>query len=100
MVFPSSDAPYTSPNMRRLSIAAITVLLLGSSAAVATACPLCKFGNEVKQSADEPVNMRPRAYMYSILFMLAMPASMVTALGVGIYKLNKHESKSELNDAE
>lgn len=86
--------------MRRLSIAAITVLLLGSSAAVATACPLCKFGNEAKQSADEPVNMRPRAYMYSILFMLAMPASMVTALSVGIYKLNKHESKSELNDAE
>lgn len=86
--------------MRRLSIAAITVLLLGSSAAVATACPLCKFGNEAKQSEDEPVNMRPRAYMYSILFMLAMPASMVTALGVGIYKLNKHENNSELNDAE
>jgi hypothetical protein len=86
--------------MRRLSIAALTVLLLGSSAAVATACPLCKFGNEAKQSEDEPVNMRPRAYMYSILFMLAMPASMATALGVGIYKLNKHESNSELNDAE
>lgn len=100
MVFPSSEAPHTSPNMRRLSIAAITVLLLGSSAAVATACPLCKFGNEAKQSAHEPANLRPRAYMYSILFMLAMPASMVTALGVGIYKLNKHESKSELNDAE
>jgi hypothetical protein len=32
--------------------------------------------------------------------MLAMPASMATALGVGIYKLNKHESNSELNDAE
>jgi hypothetical protein len=77
--------------MRRLSIAALTVFLLGSSAAVATACPLCKFGNESKQSADEPVNMRPRAYMYSILFMLAMPASMATALGIGIYKMSRHE---------
>lgn len=78
--------------MRRLSIAALTVLLLGSTAAVATACPLCKYGNESKQSADEPVNMRPRAYMYSILFMLAMPASMVTALGVGIYRMSKNET--------
>lgn len=80
--------------MRRLSIAFVTVVLLGSSAAVATACPMCKFGNEAKQT-DEKVNLRPRAYMYSILFMLAMPASMVTALGVGIYRMSKNETQPE-----
>lgn len=91
MVWSSPEAEQQSPIMRRLSITALTVLLLGSSAAVATACPLCKYGNESKQ-AGEKENLRPRAYMYSILFMLAMPASMVTALGVGIYRMTKNES--------
>lgn len=76
--------------MRRPLFSFVLALFLCSGAAQATACPLCKFGNESKQ-ADEKENLRPRAYMYSILFMLAMPASLATALGVGLYRLTRNE---------
>lgn len=50
----------------------------------AQACPLCKNANETEPDL-------PRAYMYSILFMLAMPATVLTGFGVGFYRLSRKE---------
>ncbi len=51
----------------------------------ADACPMCQVANEdAKGDADQA---RPRAYMYSILFMLAMPATLFTAFGISFYRL-------------
>ena len=51
---------------------------------VAEACPMCKAATE----ADANL---PRAYMYSIIFMLAVPGTIFTGFGIGLYRLNKRE---------
>lgn len=56
------------------------------STAPLQACPMCKVANEDTQ--DPAAEARPRAYMYSILFMLAMPASLFTAFSVSLYRLS------------
>jgi hypothetical protein len=56
----------------------------------ATACPMCKFANESKQH-DEEANRRPQAYMYSILFMLSMPATLLAGFSFGFYRLWKQQ---------
>ena len=48
----------------------------------ASACPGCKNANETE-------SLRPRAYMYSILFMLAMPATVFTGFGIAFYRLSR-----------
>ena len=53
---------------------------------LAEACPMCKAANETDDNL-------PRAYMYSILFMLAIPATLFTGFGIGIYRLNKREER-------
>lgn len=47
-----------------------------------SACPSCKAANETDAR-------RPRAYMYSILFMLAMPATVFTGFGISFYRLSR-----------
>ena len=72
--------------MRQFLIAVVLVMAAFFSDAgtsTASACPMCKTANE---NADDP---RPRAYMYSILFMLAMPATIFTGFGIGFYRLAK-----------
>lgn len=70
--------------LRRFLLAALVTLacfapqVIGMSSAAA--CPMCKIANE---SDDR----RPRAYMYSILFMLAMPATVFTGFGISFYRL-------------
>lgn len=54
------------------------VLCLSSSSALA--CPNCKLGNETESN-------RPRAYMYSILFMIGMPATIFTGFGISFYRM-------------
>lgn len=74
--------------MRRWMLATIaTVGLFGfsSTAQEAAACPLCKLANESKQATEEE-NLRPKAYMYSILFMLSMPFSLTAAFSYGFYR--------------
>ena len=70
--------------MRRF--AAITLLSLaalsGPLSVPAAACPMCKAANE-----SEP--NRPKAYRYSILFMLSMPAVVFTGFGIGFYRLSR-----------
>ena len=64
---------------------------LGSMSGVAEACPMCQIANESK--ADDAL---PRAYMYSILFMLAVPTSLATAFGVGFYRLSQQQPQIPL----
>ena len=61
---------------------------LVSAASVATACPMCKYANEADQP-NETANLRPQAFMYSILFMLAMPPTIFTIFGVSFYRMYK-----------
>lgn len=56
----------------------------------AYACPMCKIAHE--DALDPAVAARPRAYMYSILFMLAMPAGLATTFGVTFYRLSKQQN--------
>jgi hypothetical protein len=75
----------------RLGLAAATLVVASAfSTAPAVACPYCKFANEEKQKG-EATNPRPQAYMYSILFMLSMPASLLGAFGYGFYRLWKKQ---------
>ncbi len=54
---------------------------------VAEACPMCRQANET----DDRL---PRAYMYSILFMLSVPAMLVTGFGVGFYRLSRQRPEN------
>ncbi len=57
--------------------------LLGLSAATpASACPMCKLANE----SD---NRLPRAYMYSILFMIGMPMTVLSGFSIGFWRLSR-----------
>ena len=71
--------------MRRFLL--LSALVMGSFSAgplvsVADACPMCREANETDDNL-------PRAYMYSILFMLAVPASVFTGFGIGFYRLSR-----------
>ena len=52
------------------------------AAETASACPMCK-------AAITTSDRRPRAFMYSILFMLAMPATIFTGFSIGFYRLSR-----------
>ena len=78
-----------------LLLAMLGLLLTGPLTASALACPMCKIANE----EDDP---KPRAYMYSILFMLAVPGTMVGGMTVGLVMMGRREGQdvdeSALND--
>ncbi len=50
---------------------------------------MCKIAHE--DATDPAVAARPRAYMYSILFMLSMPATLFTAFGITFYRLSRKQ---------
>lgn len=55
----------------RILVAAVLLF----AAAPAAACPMCKAANEAPQTeSGVDADLRPRAYMYSIFFMMGMPA--------------------------
>ena len=64
---------------------------LGSMSGVAEACPMCQIANE-----SETSDALPRAYMYSIIFMLAVPTSLAAGFGVGFYRLSKQQPQVPL----
>jgi len=75
--------------MRRFTL--LLALIAGGLAVAADtpsamACPMCKVANESGQDTVD-ANAVPRAYMYSILFMLSMPATLLTGFGIGFYRL-------------
>ncbi len=43
---------------------------------------------------NETDNSKPRAYMYSIAFMLAMPAMLISGFGVAFFKMIKREENT------
>lgn len=68
----------------------------------ASACPMCQLANEngdEESKEKTPENVRPKAYMYSILFMLSMPAVLVTGFSIGFYRLSKRKAAEELANA-
>ena len=69
--------------LRRCStIAFLVAALTVAAAGTAQACPSCKAANETD-------SRRPTAYMYSILFMMSMPAVVLTGFGIGFYRINR-----------
>lgn len=78
--------------MRRWMLALMMAVVLGGTVGVpssASACPMCKIAHE--DSKDPAVLARPRAYMYSILFMLSMPASLVSGFGIAFYRMARQQ---------
>jgi len=72
---------------------ALGVLNLGLTAEPASACPMCKTANET--AGETEADRRPKAYMYSILFMLSVPATLVAGFGIGFYRLSKKQAALE-----
>ncbi len=79
-------------NMSRNLLLTLTLTLafgisaLGPVTDVADACPMC-------QIANESDTHKPRAYMYSILFMLSMPMMVFAGFGFGLYRLSQREQR-------
>lgn len=62
----------------------------------ADACPMCKYANEDgtrEGAAASEANRRPRAYMYSILFMISMPATLAAGFGFSFYRMWKKQQE-------
>ena len=53
------------------------------------ACPSCK-------NANETDTRRPTAYMYSILFMLGMPATIFSCFGIAFYRMSRREMLAQM----
>jgi hypothetical protein len=77
---------------RILSIVAGLLLCL-TAATPASACPMCKLANE----SDSRL---PQAYMYSILFMMGMPAAIFSGFSVGFWRLSRKAARLQLQEAE
>ena len=69
--------------LTRIALMSLAVMAAsGSMSSEAQACPGCK-------NANETDSLRPRAYMYSILFMLGMPATVFTGFGIAFYRMSR-----------
>ena len=89
--------------MKSLLRLTLAVLIFAATAGVgphrwqsqAEACPGCK-------NANETDSRRPTAYMYSILFMLGMPATIFSCFGIAFYRMSRREmlAQQEMLDAE
>lgn len=65
--------------------------LFGPAITSAQACPMCAEANKVDKN-------RPKAYMYSIIFMISMPAIICAGFGIGFYRLNRKQQAEQAND--
>ncbi|MCP4170297.1 MAG: hypothetical protein GY758_05925 [Fuerstiella sp.] len=71
-----------------------TAILVGFATvgvSTVTACPNCKFANETESN-------RPKAYMYSILFMMGMPATIFTGFGISFYRMTRKAQLAAMED--
>ena len=84
---------------RRFAAAAalLGALIVGGMSAPATACPMCGQANEAATGEE---NRRPQAYMYSILFMMAMPATLLAGFGIGFYRLSRKNAAQQSLESE
>lgn len=69
---------------RQIRVILLSLACVGLSASQAWACPMCKLALET----DDP---QPRAYMYSILFMMGMIASIFAGMIGFLYWLSRNE---------
>ncbi len=77
--------------MRRrtwISTFAAAALVCLATAAPLSACHMCKL-------ATESTSRQPRAYMYSILFMLGMPAMISSGFGIAFYRLSRKAARMQ-----
>jgi hypothetical protein len=85
--------------MRRLVLTvtfALGLLAFAPTVRTADACPMCKLANEEGSGTGEceqaaVQKARPKAYMYSILFMLSMPATLLGGFSLGFYRLYRKQ---------
>ena len=81
-----------------LMLAILTAFLMQLfQAETAEACPMCKLANESASENSNSdtdtattvpfINNRPKAYMYSILFMIGMPATLFAIFGFLFYRM-------------
>ena len=76
-----------------LSLVCAALCGISLSATAVQACPMCS------QSIAEE-SLLPHAYMYSILFMLAMPATVFTGFGTMIFlKFRKFNAEQQVGIA-
>jgi hypothetical protein len=68
-----------------IPVLAAVLTLSAPAASVALACPMCK-------AATEEDDSKPRAYMYSIIFMLTVPATLVSGVTFSLVKMNRKEA--------
>ena len=73
-------------------LCAALVISLAMAAPV-SACPMCKL-------AAEQAARQPKAYMYSILFMMGMPMMLTTGFGVAFYRLSRQADRMRQEEAE
>jgi hypothetical protein len=61
----------------------------------ADACPMCKYANEggSEDGSGSEMNRRPQAYMYSILFMISMPATLMAGFSFSFYRMWKKQQE-------
>jgi hypothetical protein len=73
--------------IRRLAVALLIAVTFTVATSDASACPNCKFANN---------KVRAQAYMYSILFMLSMPATLFAGFSFTFYRLWKKQQLQNL----
>jgi hypothetical protein len=69
------------------------LLICALAATPALACPMCKLAND----SDSRL---PMAYMYSIIFMMAMPATLLTGFSISFWRLSRQAVRMQLEAAE
>jgi len=79
--------------LKTVAILFVAICISSILPATVSACPMCK-------AAAEQDENQPKAYMYSILFMLSMPAVIFGSFGYGIYRMNRRENNFSSLDEE
>jgi hypothetical protein len=82
---------YVTSKFLMIPVLAVVLTLSAPAASTALACPMCK-------AATEEDDSKPRAYMYSILFMLTVPATLVSGVTFSLVKMSRKEAEA-LRDA-
>ncbi len=70
--------------IRTILILTFAFTAAATNAVPANACPMCQQAVEAEEE-----NKVPQAYMFSILFMMSMPAILLAAFSIGFYRLSK-----------
>ncbi len=74
----------------RSGVLAVAALAVMGTAHAVQACPMCS--QSISSGVDNTI---PRAYMYSILFMLATLGTILSAVIVGIYRAVKQHDAAQ-----